>query len=726
MTYFDPTMQTTGQFVIANPLYAYGLQRTPNQMRYDAMDAVFWSSAFSAEGLAFEAKTRTVILNPVPLQIPTSKSLWQFNPTDSDPTKDTSGKWREIVDSATSLTILEMPDATSGRGFWATSLFDLTENAGFFLNIYRSEAGRDAVRSPADLYTQILIADGVIGGLRLSFAFGLPPILEVLTQMADGSAVFAEVARAADQIPDCAAYLASLGDSTLRLRVLPLVSEGAIVIEIGPGDAQLVLRMDGVSLPAGPLTIDGMNGVARIQYLPMRFNPIGSVISSVKDHGTALLLPPQTSCDCAQTADASVAVECEVLYGTQERYALTIDATDSIDEDEGSGLAMQTAVVRSVSIYFPGVTYNDWSSTLVEMNMRRVSERLRFDLASLSYTQSADITCDNHYGQWTGASGYRAGYLEAGINGDNWRRITGWVAGISQSRSDPARETTFRLLGKEHWLQRRAVGECPPFDGWDIYAAVRFLCQKGGITDDFMTTIPYTEFGRGAPSDYYHLPVGTGLTGDLIQFDPRTKIWDALQQLARKVRGYIGFDCYGYLRFYRWSAQYLGQWMQAFDVVPGATEDGLLYNQLKEQFNAQVDLSDIRSDIVVGAIDPFTFLPIFGHIHNESVVTNLADPSFLGNEDAYIEISPLLFDPESQNETLESLAYQASLPGLTVGLTGYFQRQLFPLDVITVNEGYALGGLYPFYIVGMDSNYGINERSFFGASQIQGKWLLNG
>lgn len=717
-------METTGRFVIENPLYVYGLMRVPNQQRYDAMDAVFASSAYASQNVFLEPSTNVLMLQPTPLQVPTARAQWTFPSAAAFGTGETNTAWHEVTDSSSGLTVLEMPDSHAGRAFVATSQFALTEDGGFFLNIYRSEAASNAARSPGGFFTQLLLADGIIGGLRLTLAYGQPPILEVQTSVDSHHApVFVEVARAADTMPDCEAFLAGVGDRTFRLRVLPLASEGAIVIDF-QGGGTLVFRLGGVFLPPGPLTVRGVNGTVRVQYLPMRFAPFGAMLSSIKEHGTAIVNDPVCLADAAsEGGGAAVTVECTVMNGTQTQYALTLSATGNVD---ASGFATLTPLVRSVTIFLPGSTYNDTVSREVIMNPRRVRESLRFDLATLSYSQSADITCDNHYGQWTGASGYRAGLLEAGINGDNWRRITGHVISPRQTRSDPVRETIFRLEGKEHWLKRRAVGEMGPLDGWDIFAAVRFLCQKGGITDDYMTTIPYTYPGRGTDTPYYHLPVGTGYNGDLFQFDPRTKIWDALQQVARKVRGYIGFDCFGYLRFYRWSAEWLGAWMQVFDVVPGSYNGNLLYNQMKNAASSSVDLSDVRSDITLGAIDPFTFLPVFGHAHNESVVTDITDPSFLGNEDAYIEINPLLFDPGMQQETLDALQYQTSLPGLSVDLQAYFQHRLFPLDIITVSEGYLLGGIYPFYVLSMDSEYGINEQAHFGGTTLTGRWALNG
>lgn len=715
-------MEITGQFITDNPLYVYGLQRVPNQQRYEEMDAVFWSSANQSTGLVLEPATKILHLQPVPLQVNTLKSYWQFNSTGTG-VADTSTKWHEVIDPLTGLTVIEQPDATAGRYFYATSLFDLDVDGSFFLNIYRSEAARTALRSPVDYYTTVAIGDGLIGGLFLTFGYGSPPILYVCTDNTTTPPTLAEVARAVD-IPDAAVYVNSLADGIIRLRVMTIGSEGAVVINIGQGDGTLVFRMDGVGLPGGPLTIAGENGVTRIQYQPMRFIPTGSIESAVRDQGSALVTTPQWVIDGATTTNSTYSLEIFVLNYSSSAYTLTLDASNSIDS---SGLARETPIVRSVDIFWPGVVYNDMVTHQNYMNVKRVEgESLVFDLATLTYMQSATVVCDNHDGQWTGASGYRAGYLEAGINGNNYARITGWVSEINQFRNDPTRETRFTLLGKEHWLQRRPVGIKGPYDGWDIYAAIRDLAQTGGVTDDWLINLPYTLGGRNAPSDYYHLPVGTGLSGALFQFDPRTKIWDAMQQLARKVRGYIGFDVYGYLQFYRWSPNALGGYTQAFDVVPLEYNGQLLYNQLKNALNVKVNLQDIRSSVTLGSIDPFTWQPIFAHYQNDDIVTDIDNPAFLGNEDIEIEISNLLFDPGMQNLTLAALAAQTSLPGLSVYLDGYYQPAVVPLDIITVNEGNALGGLYPFYVLGMNSSYGINQRGHFGATQLSGRWLENG
>lgn len=715
-------MDVTGSFVIDNPLYVYGLQRVPNQQRYEEMNAVFWSSAFSSKGLVLEPATRILHLQPAPLQIGTQLAQWQFNSTGTG-IADTSTKWHEVVEPMTGLTVIEQPDAAPGRYFYATSLFNTDLNGSFYLNIYRSEASLGALRSPMDYYTTVVIGDGLIGGIRLSFGYGSPPIMEVCTNNLSVPPTYVEVARAIE-IPDAAVYINSLADGTLRLRVMTIASEGALIVNIGQGDGTLVFRMDGVYLPAGPLTVAGKNGRTRLQYLPMRFVPLGSIISAVRDHGSALVNPPQSQIDGATTPNSKYAIDVQVLNYTSSRYALTLDATASVDT---SGLATETPIIRSVDIFFPGVTYNDMSTHTRVMNMKRVEgESMLFDLATLTFTSSATVICDNHEGEWTGASGYRAGSLAAGLDGDNWQRITGWVSEINQFRNDPVRETAFRLVGKEHWLQRRPVGIKGPYDGWDIYAAIRDLAQTGGVTDDWLVGLPYTLGGRNAPSDYYHLPVGTGLSGALFQFDPRTKIWDAMQQLARKVRGYLGFDANGFLRFDKWSPSALGGYNQAFDVVPLSYNGNLLYNQLKNSLSVKVELKDVRSSVTLGSIDPFTWQPVFSHAFNAGVVADISNPAFLGNEDAEIEISNLLFDPDMQNMTMDSLSYQTSLPGLAVYLDAFYQHRLFPLDIVTVNEYAALGGLYPFYILGMNSSYGINQRGFFGQSQISGRWLANG
>ena len=719
-------MEITARAVIADPTTVYGLMRVPNMQRYDEMDAVFFSSAFASQGVIIEPVSRSLMLQPYPLQGDNTLAIWQPNMTGSEEggggTDDTSAAWREVTEASSGKTVLEMPDATPGRLFSLTSQFDLTENESFFLNLYRGEAGRGASRAPDTYYTQVFIGDGVLGGYRLTLAYGQPPILDLLFAFdALNNPLYVEVARSPD-VADCEAYLMQTGDRIYRIRVLCLPSEGTLAISLGIGDATLVVRMDGLTLPAGPLTVSGMNGVARVQYLPMRFVPLGSIISNVRDNGIAIVNEPVASVDAVQGDETTVTIEGEVLLGTSSRYAVTLDATAAVDE---SGLATTTPLVRSVTILFPGQSYTGTSVVETELNLRRVKEQLVFNLGTLSYEQMGWLTCNNRDARWTGASGYRACYLESGIDGDNWRRITGWIGGIQQSRQDPVRETTFLLYGKEHWLKRKAVGIIPPFDGWDIYGVMRFLAQLGGITDDYLVTLPYAPPGRGSDTPYFHLPLGTGALGARFQFDPRTRIWSAMQQIARLVQGYIGFDAYGYLQFYKWSPDSFGGYLQAFDVIPGDFDGVPLLNQLKGTFSTNIDLSDVRSDIILGSLDPFSFLPVFSHWHNESVVTDITDPAFLGNIDTEIEINSLLFDPDLQNQVQEALAYQASLPVLTTGLEGFFQRQLLPLNIITAQDGFCLGGLYPFYVDSMMSEYGINQEAFFGGSHINGRWLAN-
>lgn len=718
-------MEITAYAQIANPLYTYGLQRVPNMQRYDEMDAVFWSSAFTSQGLILEPNCRVLMLQPTPLQFDTPPSEWQFNaPLDGN--ADTSGKWQAVRDAGSGLNVLEMYDATWGRAFSCSSLFSTGPGDSFYLNLYRSDpatAPAGTTLSPNNCYTQVFVADGVLGGVRVTIAYGQAPTLDVLSAFDKGGfPIYTELARSAD-ISDGGAYLASLSDRVLRLRFLSLPSEGAFVVGIGEGDASLVYRLNGLVVPAGPLTVTGMNGRARVQFLPMRFAAIGSIISNVRDNGIAIVNQPVPQIDYAAPAGTTAVVEGEVQLGTAYRYALTLDATPTVDS---SGLATASPIVRSVSIYFPGQSYNDTVIAEADLNVRRIREELVFNIQTLTYETTHYVTCNNHDGRWTGASGYRAFSLAAGIDGDNWQRVTGLAVGVEQSRSDPRRETTFLVLGREHWLKRKKCGFLPPFDGWDVYAVIEFLCEKAGITDNWLVNLPTVPYGRGADTPYYHLPEGTGALGAKFQFDPRTPIWEAMQQVARLVRGYLGFDVYGYLRFYPWSPDYLGAYMQAFDVVPDFYNGVPLLNQLKGTFTSRVDLSDVRSDITLGSIDPYSFLPVFAHSHNESVVTNLSDPAFLGNQDEEIEINSLLFDPGLQNLTGTALESQASLPALSVSLEGYFQRQLLPLDVISVADGFCLGGLYPFYIESMQSELGVDEQAMFGATTLSGRWLLNG
>jgi hypothetical protein len=687
------------------------------------MDAVFWSSAFASSGLVAIPSTKTVMLQPVPLQIDTTTDLWQFNPTASG-SDDTSTSWREVPDPTSGLKVLEMPDATAGRSFSAISLFDTPEDACFYLNIYRGEASADAVRGPADYYTQVYIADGVVGGLRINLPYGSAPSVDMITGFdSNDNPFYVEVARAGDAIPDCEQYLAGQGDRMWRLRVLVQPAEGACIIDIGQGDATLVIRMDGFYLPQGPLTVVGKNGAARVQFQPMRFNPLGSIISSIRDHGRKIQTEAQASVDAVYNKNIhTVTIEPEVLFGSSTRYAITLDATGDVDS---SGLALSSPVVRSATIRFPGITYNDWVTGLAELNMRRVNEELVFDLPTMSYNQVARITCDNHKGLWTGSSGLRAAYLDAGIDGDNRRRITGWLCGIEHMRNDPVRETTFTVYGKEYWLKRKQVGIIEPLDGWDIYAAFRFLAQRAGITDFWLQALPWVEFGRGVPSPFYHLPVGVGVQGALFQFDPRTSIWQCMQTLARYIKAYIGFDVNGFFHVTKWDRDNFGGWKQAFDVAPLTYNGDLLYNQLKRTVSTSVDLSDIRSDIVLGSIDPFTRLPVFANYHNEDVITDVTSWNFIGNEDVEIEVDKMLFDSVIQDETLDSLAFHASLPTFSVNLDAYYQHRLLPLDVITVREEYCVGGIQPFWVERMSSRFGVNNQSHFGDTSLSGRWLYN-
>lgn len=687
------------------------------------MDAVFWSTAFASKDVVVIPALGVLMLQPTPLQCNTALADWQFDPTAASP-NDTSQKWRSVVDGSSGLSVIEMPDSTAGRAFSAISLFDITEAACFYVNIYRGEASIDAARSPADYYTVVTIADGTLGGLVLNLPYGAAPSLQLCVGFDDNNvAQFVEVARCADQIPDCEQYLAQQADRTWRIRVLSVPSEGAVVVDIGQGDATMVVQLDGYAVSQGPLTVYGQNGVTRIQYLPMRWAPLGSILSSIRDHMTAIQNTPQASLDAVQDGHSLLAyIEAEVLLGTSTRYAVTLDATAAVD---GSGLAVSTPLVRSASLFVPGVTYNDWVANEFDLNMRRVQERMVFDLGSLSFSASARITCDNHDGLWTGSSGIRAAALDAGIDGDNWRRLTGLVTEVELTHDGPTREATFTLLGREYWLKRKAIGVHEPFDDWDIYGVFRWLCNRAGITDYWCQGIPYTPFGRGQDTPYYHLPIGTGTTGALFQFDPRTSCWEAMLQIAKKIRAFVGFDAFGFFRCYRWDPTNFGPWKQAFQTVPAEYNGTLLYNQIKQTMQSKVNVENVRSDIILGSIDPFTRLPVFAGYHNEDVVTNLANWNFIGGDDVEIEISDMLFDPILQDVTLATLAEQSALPSLTVGFAAYFQHRLFPLDVVTVREPFCLGGLQPFWVETMDSTYGVNARSHFGQTELSGHWLYN-
>ena len=291
---------------------------------------------------------------------------------------------------------------------------------------------------------------------------------------------------------------------------LPVASSNVLVVRLANGRDTLVFRPSRntpvygpgltydaaapLAVTAGKIRVAGCNGVASVQYLPMRFATSGTLTNPV----IALPYPlpmrwfvrsPAAEYDpLTQSVGGSLAsVDAS---GRLVQYQLTMtSAADS------TGFAPLSPVVREVELDIPATYIPVSSSPAVDISAQiaEIEEHQWFDPSTLTVHSEVGINLDNTNGPYPllgsahVAAQYSRGLSVDGVDGAMMPMVTGWTGfQTTLTRADPKRRFDLVIADRSWQLRRSPVGALPYFDGWCFLAAMHFLANVGAITDDYL------------------------------------------------------------------------------------------------------------------------------------------------------------------------------------------------------------------------------------------------
>lgn len=396
------------------------------------------------------------------------------------------------------------------------------------------------------------------------------------------------------------------------------------------------------------------------------------------------------------------------LYGPIVTYRMVVGGPIA-GYYNGEPYADFCAAVRAVSLFWsPQIYFNP--AAPIQTLPEAITVTHEFDMNTLQINSGGNLIFNNNRPRNLGPWGY-------GTFGE-WLRATGQVAidvymtRTTPSGSIPPGVRTFAGYGNTigeisaeyegsyftmHLADRKRQLMNPRFalpwlDGWNVYYAMAYLAQLGGVDISDMTFSPYVPnvpFGPGSdlgspegPS--YYLPVGDA--GSILTRFSGQNLWEVMSKIAYAIGYMLFFDANGQLQFRKFTMpaglkRSFYESDRASAAQPGGGLEGCWSMAVTK------DMGEVRNVSITIGMEAFTkYRPIvFKWVDGDSIYTPTAF-NHLGYENAAVWM-----DSQFGNE---AFAYFASyemfrflrIPGYAVTFTTWLQPDIFPLDMIGVQS----------------------------------------
>lgn len=273
-----------------------------------------------------------------------------------------------------------------------------------------------------------------------------------------------------------------------------------------------------------------------------------------------------------------------------------------------------------------------------------------------------------------------------------------------------AGQVIFTMSGKDRKIQLdNPRWDLPWMDGWNVFYAIAYLAQLGGVSIDdmgFSALIPPVAFGPGSDlgdgngNGAYYLPVGSA-GAQLTRFSG-TSLWDTMKKISNSIGYMMFFDVYGVLQFSKFSIPNgIKRFFFESDPESAAQSGGGLEGCWSIQ--TIKDMSEVRSDMILIGVDAFTpqWNPIVERWTDDGVINNVSAFNHLGYKNPSVWIDSQFADPDFASEAAAAMYRYFRTPGLNLSLTTWSQPDLFPLDVISLQSDRFGVSAIPMVILGV-------------------------
>lgn|GEM_PF-4967068 len=229
--------------------------------------------------------------------------------------------------------------------------------------------------------------------------------------------------------------------------------------------------------------------------------------------------------------------------------------------------------------------------------------------------------------------------------------------------------------------------DLPWMDGWNVYYAIAYLAQLGGVDRSDMTfesLIPLEPIGPGADlgdgegGPAYFLPYGSG--GSVLTRFSGIGLWQAMSKIAQSIGFMLFFGADGRLQFRRFRLP-VGTKRTYYESDPeGGGSGGCWSIQVRK------DLGEVRSPTILVGIDAFAPLwdPILERREDVGVTDDPLADNHLGYSNPTVWVDAQFAAPGFAEEAADGIHITARTPGLDARLTTWLQPDIFPLDVVAV------------------------------------------
>jgi len=304
------------------------------------------------------------------------------------------------------------------------------------------------------------------------------------------------------------------------------------------GDTCWVYHEAGLEIPAGMVEVTIEGGQAAFQMEQIQFTPSGTIERLVG------IIPPEYITDDPDTIDTLGDVDDQrTIVATMETAGDTIWPKAALATSD----PYHTPVLYAIQATREAV-YDEGDASLLFDNVVNAGDKGK--LHNLRWTIAQDWRGSSFSGKLLTAQGYD----EYGLTGNERAQLsisldttppvyhvvgTGYLVAPEYPRDPqlPSNEVIeLQFRDRLSRLERKAVGDCPAFDGWYLSDALNWLfCQIGGVDPaELLLDDTATEY------QFAWAPGSLNL-----KFDAQTRVVDAADQICRAAGRTWGVDQLG-------------------------------------------------------------------------------------------------------------------------------------------------------------------------------------
>ncbi len=230
----------------------------------------------------------------------------------------------------------------------------------------------------------------------------------------------------------------------------------------------------------------------------------------------------------------------------------------------------------------------------------------------------------------------------------------------------------------------------PWMDGWNVFYVMYYLAQLGGYAAsemEFIDSVPPSPYDDSVGPDgesAYFMPVGNG--GCMLTRFSGMDVWEAMSRVAYSI-GYMLFpNLAGRLVFRKFRLP-SGVKRSFYETdresaLAGGGTEGCWEVRLSK------DMETVRSDLTLIGVDSFS--PVYNYIptyHEDlEVIYNPRAFNHLGYRRGAAWLDVLFAEETFASTSADKLFRALRVPSLRLQLTTWFQPDIFPLDVVTLES----------------------------------------